>query len=158
MLFGFYVISLALFIFQLTIKDKFTEVHKTIGSNVFIVLSAIDFMLNLISQSIILYYFYSNFRFFRDKYTKNAGHTSMPCNLKLLTAWIMLLVLQIIFDFALRMLSRIITIHGLESLNLDWAKDFWIPYLQLFSPYENFCELLTYCILVIAMSQPTITN
>ncbi len=78
----------------------------------------------------------------------------MPCSLKLLTSWIIFLVLQIICDLALRMFARLISIHGVDTLNLEGAKDFWIPCLELFSPFENFCEVLTYCILVIAMSKP----
>ncbi len=58
----------------------------------------------------------------------------MPFSLKLLTAWIIFLVLQIICDLALRMFARLISIHGVDALNLEGAKDFWIPCLELFSP------------------------
>jgi hypothetical protein len=83
----------------------------------FIIAATIDIIVNLIAQIIILYSFYSNFKFFRDKYIRNAGYSSMPTKLKLLTYWIIFIVIQNMFEFVYRMLSRTLTIYGLENLN-----------------------------------------
>lgn len=66
---------------------------------------------------IVLPVFYLNFRFFRDEHIKSAGYKGMPFKLKLLTAWIVFLLIQSIFDFVFRVFIRILTIHGQEALN-----------------------------------------
>ena len=87
----------------------------------FIIGAVIDITVNLISQTLILYSFYTNFIYFRDQYIRKQAYQSIPCKLKLLTAWIIFIILQNIFDFAYRMLSRTLTIKGLSNLNQDWA-------------------------------------
>ena len=92
MLFAFYLVSLIISIIRFTIIYKFPEIHDQLVT-VFIIVTCIDLTLNLIAQIIILSVFYINFSFFRDEHIKSADYRTMPIKLKLLTIWIIFLVL-----------------------------------------------------------------
>ena len=92
MLFAFYLASIVISIIRYTIIYEFPEIHDQLAT-LFIIMTCIDLTLNLIAQIIILSVFYINFSFFRDEHIKSAGYPTMPIKLKLLTIWIIFLVL-----------------------------------------------------------------
>lgn len=59
---------------------------------------------------------------------------------------------------AFRMFLGVLSINGVDSFQQDWAKDIWYTSLGIFVPLTNFCEVLTYCIMIIAMSKPCMNH
>lgn len=92
MLFVFYLISLIISILRFTLIYKYPEAYES-SVTIFIILTVIDLTLNFIAQIIILYVFYFNFRFFLNEHMKNVGYQKMPFKLKLLSFWIVIIVL-----------------------------------------------------------------
>lgn len=76
----------------------------------------------------------------------------MTCKVKILTYWIIFLILENIIELALRLFSRIDDILEINSLNITWNKDIWYPLIDIFSTFTNMWEVLSYCIMIIIMS------
>ena len=91
MLFTFFLMSLILSYTRLTINYNFPEVNKSFGSP-FAISIIIDLIINIIAQSIILISFYTSFKFFRDSYILSSDHAALTCKLKILTIWVIFLI------------------------------------------------------------------
>lgn len=91
LLFAFFLMSLILSYTRLTINYNFPEVNKSFGSP-FAISIIIDLIINIIAQSIILISFYTSFKFFRDSYILASDHAALTCKLKILTIWVIFLI------------------------------------------------------------------
>ena len=77
----------------------------------------------------------------------------MSFKLKLLTCWVIILILQNIVDDTIRMTGIFLQLRPNKEINKGWDKDLAQYSRSFFNPIANFSEIFTYCMMLIAVAQ-----